>query len=466
MGKVVFFLIAFLFLYKIYTCKSNSDKLSWYFAGIMFFPHSVALLQSPLLTFPRLIILWTLFVAAFQIPNLSVRIKRFPFKKSLALLFVLLLMIGLFDDRLSLFLKFYRPVIYFVENFIILIIPFLFMTSVKEVRTLFRRILLFFAVFAFYGLVTFFIKSNPYHTFISQSFGSIDYAMKTMENVAGVRSRVSSFSWHPIYYGLLMVYNILIMFFLKTTFNIRRFGLNYFWIFLLIAFANLLLVNSRTPILALLMSGFLFYMLSTSLFQKMKILFTSVIVAFFCILLVPQVSKIIEESLNLLSGANTNLQEASSSIEMREVQLAASLIVFSEKPLTGHGFAYISEGLGYSGDKESRTSSSDFYGFESYSYKLLIEQGMFGIIGNIFLFFSMFTFFIRIFLSAQSDLSKRLAVLSVSFLVGFLLFIFGTGDLLSFTVTFSLIGLLVRTIYIEENRISSKKLNLRTIPNE
>ena len=137
----------------------------------------------------------------------------------------------------------------------------------------------------------------------------------------------------------------------------------------------------------------------------------------------------------------------SSSIEMREAQLAASIAVFNLSPIHGNGFEYISENLGFTRDKDTRTSDSDFAGFESYAYVLLIEQGLCGIVGNAVFFASLLFFQLRLY-KKVTPFGKKLIVLNISILLTFLLFIFGTGDIGTFLFMNAIMGMNLKGIML------------------
>lgn len=82
-----------------------------------------------------------------------------------------------------------------------------------------------------------------------------------------------------------------------------------------------------------------------------------------------------------------------SSLEMRDVQTEAALLITSEYPIFGHGYDYIQEGLGYGTDNFK--GDWRLLGFESYIYVILIERGFFGLIIEIIILLSILTYAYR-----------------------------------------------------------------------
>jgi hypothetical protein len=136
---------------------------------------------------------------------------------------------------------------------------------------------------------------------------------------------------------------------------------------------------------------------------------------------------------------------------MRDAQLAASFLLFNKSPYFGNGFGYISEDLGFSGKGTSTTKVDELYGFESYMYKLLIEQGIAGIVGNLIFFGTIFSFLIKV-RKKVSDYGRSIVYITISMCITFLFFIFGTGDLGAFMFFMALLGVNFRVIILSKKQ--------------
>jgi O-antigen ligase len=173
--------------------------------------------------------------------------------------------------------------------------------------------------------------------------------------------------------------------------------------------------------------------------DKIKIVY---IIALMCFVLynIPVVKERIGSVKDIfkLNGGKTS----GSSIDLRTTQLQASYREFLSKPIYGHGLYYIEEDMGWANLEEERTSDSDFQGFESYIYQLLIEQGLVGILTTIIIVLSIAIYYIK-----KRRISKEVSALGLSILVMFLMFIIGTGTLHSWIISMGLIGLSIK--YLE-----------------
>lgn len=443
MGKILFIFIALIFCYNIIVQK-NEKKLYWYFAGILLFPSAILISVSPLVSFERLIMYTLLYVYLTNRQGLTSLNTIFPFKIPMIILFVLLLCVGIFDSRIVLFQKFYRPIIYYLESFFVFYLTYTYLRTLKDFFKVVRFLLNLFLVFALYGLFNYAFKTSPYHDFIFATYGGINLVSIALQGTLDERSRISSFVWHPIYYGFLLSVAIQLMLFVQAVSSqITLFSRRRIIMITILLVSNLLLVNSRTPIAALAVGLLFSFIFSASLASKFKIIFGGAILILIIMTFVPNRFDIIEKTANVFTSKSSQL--AGSSIEMRETQLLASLFIFYQQPLTGNGYNYIQEDLGFTTDVDERNSDSDFEGFESYGYKLLIEQGLCGIVGNLILFTSLITWLIRK-RATVNLIGKKLIILGIAFLCTFFLFIFGTGDMRSFPVFMSIMGIIFKAV--------------------
>ncbi len=264
------------------------------------------------------------------------------------------------------------------------------------------------------------------------------------------RFRINSFAWHPIYYGFILsiaiLLNLYIYYWKKDENQRKQFNIIMFFLLLI----NLLLTNSRTPLLAFFAGFSIFFLFAINWNFKFRIILSGCILVCLIVFFVPNSIKLFTESLNTFSSQGSEL--TGSSVEMRLNQLNASVKIFEKSPLTGNGFDYISEGLGYSSDPSKSKSSDDFAGFESYFFKLLIEQGLCGMIGHAVLFISLFIFFYH---SSRKKETIILSILNTAMLTTFLVFIFGTGDMGSFIFFMSIMGVTVKYTMLLNNSTSA-----------
>ena len=145
MIKLLFFAIAIFFAFKIISQK-GIKKLPWFFAGILFFPPSVIILESPYLDF-QTFILSSLLCATFINVKWFSDFKTFPFKITLLFVFIAYLLIGLIDSRLNFFYKIYKPILLFFRFFSILFVVGFYVKNYKDLNYIYNKLLLFFSLF-------------------------------------------------------------------------------------------------------------------------------------------------------------------------------------------------------------------------------------------------------------------------------------------------------------------------------
>jgi hypothetical protein len=350
-----------------------------------------------------------------------------------------LLSIGLVDQRHGLYLKLFNPVDLFITNFLVLFLTYHYTRTINDLFRIFKVLLIFFLVFAIYGIINFLLKENVYYSFISNTYGGRDFG--NAYNLTE-RFRISSFAYHAIYYGLLLDVIILVATFLII--NFRRNRLTYFALLFLL-FLNLFLVNSRTPIFSLAVGVAVFFLFGINFKQKILSITVGLLLIIGIFNFVPAAKQFLAATYDTFFSDGSDLE--GSSLEMREMQLAASLVIFNQSPVFGNGFNYIVEDLGYSGEREKRNSDNDLKGFESYIYLLLIEQGMIGMLVNILFFIALAIYSLKKY-GETSILGKKISILCFSTLLMFLSFIIGTGALNSFPFIMSFIGVCFKGIHL------------------
>jgi hypothetical protein len=440
MIKLFFIVIALFFAFQIFV-QPNVKKLPWFFAGILFFPPAILLIENPHIPFYKFIVYCLLIVTLKDFKWIS-KFRFFPLRGALIVMFIAYMVIGLFDSRLNLFYKVYKPINYFIENFLVLFLTWYYVKSVNDVKYLYNKFFWFFLVFTIYGISNYITRQNEFYNFIVSGFGGRNFANDNM--VAGIdRFRVSSFSWHAIVYGFLLSIILIHEFFLFTTMRMGRLIKMRHIVVVLLIVINLFLVNSRTPLFVFIIGCSFYILFSFNFKRKIKIIILSSFIGTVAILNVPSVNKMYNESIKTFSSGGSDLE--GSSVEMREMQLGASVLIFSQNPIYGNGFDYITENLGYSSDENQRKTGNDLMGFESYIYKLLIEQGIIGIVSNV-IFLILIVYWLLKVISKINALGRKVIILNLAYFVSFVSFIIGTGDLGTFLFFMSFIGVNIKFV--------------------
>lgn len=449
MEKGIIIIIAFVFSIQI-LISSGYVKIIWFIIGVLIFPTFVYILEKPSISFQRLMIFSLLISILGQNRKwLVLQIKSFPFKSSFVLMFFMLLLIGIADTKINVFYKFYRPLVFFVENFLVLFMTFSFINSKKSAYKVFEYIYFLLFAFTIYGIINWITKQNLYIDILTQTYGTRNVTKDYM-NFSLNRFRISSFTDHPIYYGFILT---LIILNIANGDNFKPLRNKIFKIILIIMLIiNIILVNSRTPMISLIIGGVILYLFNFYYNKKLLIAITSIILIYFAFAFIPN-NSIIEQSIDIFNDSRSKVE--GSSMDMRMIQLGASIEIFSKSPIYGHGFNFIIEGLGFNSNLDQRTSDTTLFGFESYSYKLLIEQGILGIFAHIVLFWQLLFYF---FISKFNRLTYQIRIQCIAQVVAFLIFILGTGDLGTFPIFMAILGINTKIIFLLEN-INTEKIN-------
>jgi len=425
-----FQIIAILFFLGIMLSK-GTNRLKWFFIGIIFFPSGVIIFNIPSLggmPFPRLLV-YTLLLSELLFDRYFIKkFKQNPFYKLLFIIFLGLLTIGILDDRLNVLQKFMRPAYEFIEKYLIIYLCYKSIDSSNGFNKIKKLLIISSAVLCIYGIYNYITHSNPYYSIIESTFGTPSFFDIYLQR--DTRFRVNSFVNHPIFYGYLL--DLLFIIVLSDFIQNKK---KYNIVIMLFIFVNVLLTNSRTPIVVLFIGIIVLILNSLKGGQVLRYALTIILIGLI-LLNIPFVQEKINSVIDIVITGGTKTR--GSSIEGRFVQLAASYSEFLKSPIHGNGLRYINENMGFSGTKGLKY----FGGFESYIFVVLIQEGLIGIVISL----SFFSYTIWYFFSKKDSLSKKPAALGLSIIIMFLVFIVGTSALDSWKITMGIIGVLIKAV--------------------
>ena len=445
MGKVIFIIISIVFLIGVIRAK-DEKKLAWLFAAILFLPHQILVFENPFDLSALNLLVFALTIQILLHPDFKNVLINFPIKKALLIIFLSFVCIALFDTNgITILQKIWRLFTIFPSQIFIVFITYFYTKSVKGFFSQYNFLIRLFFIFCVYGFANYFTHTNAFNDFIARTYGTKDVVNLAMSFDVD-RFRISSFTDNPILYGLYLSIIILITFFLFYFFKPRGYVKFLYLGMLLLLFINLILVDTRTPVAALIIGLIVFIIWGLNARQRIRLFSISVILLAGLFFYSSGKSNILTETYDTFSGKKTNIE--GSSFSMRQTQLDGAIKVFLQKPITGNGFYYASNILPYI--VVPHFDSADFFGLESYAYRMLIEEGAVGILGNIIFFGALFGFYLRS-IKRSGETGKRISLLGICLLLIYLFFIFGTGDLDSFPFFMALMGVTIKGVLLSSS---------------
>jgi hypothetical protein len=437
MGKFFFFGCAIVIFYGILK-STGVRRLMWFFTGVLFFQHRISLFTFPTdMGFHRFMVFSLLIPELTNFKKYVREFRRFPLFYPLVIVFIGFLLIGLFDPRINFFLQIYRPIDLYIQTFLVIFLTYNNFKEDQDWSTLVKYFAVCSVILCLYGFYNFITKTNPYDNLISTSFNTLS-SFDFYKNIFDERFRINSFVDHPIYYGYLLGILFLLSFhaFLGEQ---GRFRIIYL-LSIVMTFINLLMTNSRTPLISFSLGIVFFILMSLHLKLKIQIALLAIL---FCagIYTIPSVRDKINNTVDIFEKGGS--QVSGSSLKMREMQLQASFLLFQKKPISGNGLYYIEENLGYSSNEDKSMSSDDLQGFESYFYIIIIEQGLIGVVLNVIFFGGLILFFFK-----SKLISVEYSGLGLAITIMFLVFSIGTGTLGSWIITMGILGIIIKKLQL------------------
>ena len=167
----------------------------------------------------------------------------------------------------------------------------------------------------------------------------------------------------------------------------------------------------------------------------------------------------IEEKMDQVSDIlSDNPQTNGSSLKLRQSQFEATMdLLDEENEMTGQGEGYFAYDLGFAdqfSDRRSQVLARGLYGMESVIFKYVLERGYLGLFLWALFYILIFIFFVK-----NRHKYKRLTGLGVSFVVLYLFFSIGTGELGSVYPTMLLLGFVIKAIEYDKRIKSNYNLN-------
>lgn len=386
--------------YKIYINKGQV-RFDWFICSMLIFSSAIIIINKPQMPCHRFFIIcyWLSVLVNHEYKN-----KRFPLKIPLAIYLIGILIIGINSEYLSVFYKVYKPIVLFLDTYLILLLAY---TGVVNESFNSKRIVNTLLFVTLYGVVTFIIRSNPIQDIVTSAFG-----IEWREGYFfGERTRICSTWNHPIAYGFICG-----IFFYEYISYWRQ---NKIKLLLVLLVINVFLCGSRTALAAFFIMTAVIILMRYKVSKSLRVGFCFAVVAVLLYHFVPFVQTKVDSMVLTAMGEDT---VEGSSLDMRENQTEAAMFITMEKPVIGHGIDYIGEEMGYGTDNFS--GDSRLLGFESYAYIILIERGFLGLILELYILCSIMVYAIK---NRKANKIESSYILAAT--LGFMFFSLATGTL-------------------------------------
>lgn len=366
--------------------------------------------------------------------------KRFPFKTIFIYLLIVNFLIGFLDSRLSIVSQISRAIVNYLSTVFCLFVGYSSLKSTHDWNLICKKCIPIFTIMAIYGLYTWGLQSNPYNDIIHTTFGSTDI----WKNVQERGYRVYSTMNNPIPYGAVM--GLATLYIGTNRFLIKDITTKISVILFLI---NMLFTYSRSAIVGFCIAIIIFFILKNKNPLKLvKVILTASLFLTILYINIPSIKNVFDLILDIFLTGGNNAK--GSNIELKGLQLETSIKYFLNAPFFGNGFRYFQEELA-SGKMVNYDNS--LAGLEGYFFVMLVENGIFMIIGIITLFTTLIWYPIR------SLKIGYICYLSIALTIYFAFFIYITGiygNIYIYFMTF--LGLTIKYIQIK-NKIYTDSLS-------
>lgn len=301
-------------------------------------------------------------------------------------------------------------------------------------------------VLTFLGIINYVTKSAMFVNAMTEGMTNIhkgDVALGEVY-VTSERFRVLSMFKSPFNYGYIC----------SAIFMLHLYGYiqglekkRQFWLAASCCFFGIIFCNCRIVWFSFFISQFCYILWSLRFSRAGLYVVLIAIALFFSYFVVPSV----HEKVDLFFTVFDDESEArGSSIDMRLTQFDATLdYINGETILFGNGRGYFANDLGW-GDVE--LVNQDLHGLESVIFGYLLERGVVGLV-----LWALFYLIILYYFWTSRKNYKKLSGLGASFVILYLLFSTGTGELGSVYPTMLLLGYVMKAIEKKKLRLKWRK---------
>ena len=189
----------------------------------------------------------------------------------------------------------------------------------------------------------------------------------------------------------------------------------------------------RSVILAAFTGIGLFVILNLKSHMKIGLIaFWTMTVSYFY---VPAVQEIVDSSVDVFLTGGENLEHKGSTVDMRKLQMEASVPYFFKNPILGNGYDYFAIGLGWN-ERDHSKMDEDLWGAESIVCNILLERGIVGMIEFISFWFLCIYL---VFKYRKADI--QLFNCTIAIIVAYLLFLYMNGEMNTTSAVIFIVGL-------------------------
>lgn len=435
-------LVTIYILFTFLIIKNTGEKrLLYLLLGVFMMPDNIYLINNSMLMG------YMLYVCAFIASLVShgelkqKKISNCPVYPQLMIVFISCLLIGFFDERMGVATGMWRSVQYFMKTFILFVFGWISLDGKNtdvgfKNRNIFEKLLPITIIITLYGLITAVTKTNP----ILDAVGLEDRFL--FEDDESYRAfRVTGVNVSSSVYGLTCA-----LFFMSCCFLTKKRNM-LLYVALGLLFVNCFLSATRAAMIPFIIGLVLFIILNKGVGKRIKYIFITIISIFFISPILPQAvkdysSQVVAsiEDVVLPSGSGGE-DFGGSSVEAREMQIAASMMYLKEKPLFGHGINYAKEVI-LKGDKHE-----ELLGMESYLCFIGIELGLVYAVAIVIFFIACIVYFMK-----NRRYNRDYADIGAVFVVMYILFLIyaWVGD--AWFIMMPILGYIMKTVYISKQR--------------
>ena len=355
-------------------------------------------------------------------------------KGVLTLTLLCCLAIGAHSEYLVGYRKISRPILDFLQSYFLLYVAYYYVKDETSFEKYYKPFLACFSLLCGYGVINYVLKANPYLQVVDNAF-SLRTQMFDVSSVSTMftgaeRYRVNSLFNLAWPYGFFSFICIVIF----TYCYVSVIGSKTYNSFMIVlGLFGSLFCYCRSVILAAFAGVGLLLVLNFKSQVRIGLIAFCAMIVSYCY--VPAVQEVVDSGIDVFQTGGENLEHKGSTVDMRKLQMEASVPYFFKNPILGNGYDYFAIGLGWN-EKDHNKMDEDLWGAESIVCNILLERGIVGMIEFISFWFLCIYL---VFKYRKADI--QLFNCTIAIIVAYLLFIYMNGEMNTTSTVIFVVGL-------------------------
>ena len=319
-------------------------------------------------------------------------------------------------------------------RYMILCYVFMCFRSMEDLTIIYKGFFFSILILTFFGLTCFIFKEDFFMRIVNPD--NVGFYESHGEDMSITRYGSVGMQGHPSMYGIICVFASLFTQYGRDSGWLDR---HRFLILMACCIFGILVCGSRSVLFSFLFGYLSYFAITKDTIIKIRYTVLATICLVVACAFIPYFRNILEMVTSLF---DSKTELGGSSIDMRLEQFASVWYYIKDDIMFGRGMDFFMLDMGWGENGVSTLLDKSLWGLEGVYLVMILERGLFGFVVYLLFWGCLLFFFYR----RRSEMPE-MSGLGVSVILSYLCFSFMTGELVSYFLTFLIVGLCVSIAY-------------------